>query len=265
MKKNFLIITVLISGFILMNGQYDISLQEDGNKTKGQDKYRSIPNKAFDVGEKLVFDIDWGVATVGSAEMAIPRILKWNGREVYEITSRALSNDLISKIYKVDDRIVSYIDKEGIFSWRLEKNLNEGDWHQRSLFMLDQDINLAYSRKDTVEIPEFCQDVLSAFFYIRTVDLEVGKKIEIPNYDNDKVYYLVVDVLKKQEIRVPAGKFKCIVVEPKLKTQGLFKHQGRIKIYLTDDDRRIPVLMTSEVKFGKIQAKLKRIENTNQR
>ncbi|KPK92489.1 hypothetical protein AMJ80_06570 [bacterium SM23_31] len=208
----------------------------------------------------MTYDIDWGPATVGTAVISVQQIKKYNGRDVYELRTHAQSNDIISKIYKVNDQVVSYTDKEGIFSWRLEKNLNEGNWRQRRLFLLDQIKNLAYSENDTVNIPEYSQDIISAFFYVRTQDLQVGKTIEIPHYDNDKVYYLNVEVIKKQEVRVPAGRFNCIVVEPKLKTQGLFKHQGRIKIYLTDDEKKIPVLMTSKVVFGQVAVKLTKIE-----
>jgi len=264
MQKNIItLIVVLLIGFGFVNyawivdsGKTEIS----GEIIDAQKKLRSIPNKAFTVGEKLTFDIDWGPATVGTAVMAVPRVKKFNGRDVYEVRTRAMSNKLISAFYPVDDQVISYIDTEGIYSLRLEKRLSEGKWRQRRLFFLDQEKNLAYSEKDTVKIPEYSQDILSAFFYIRTQDLQVGKTIEIPHYDNDKVYYLTVEVLKKQQVRVPAGKFNCIVVEPKLKTQALFKHEGRIKIYLTDDEKKIPVLMTSKVVFGQISAKLTKIE-----
>ena len=223
-------------------------------------KLRSIPNKAFTVGEKLTFDIDWGPTTVGTAEFAIPRIKKYNGRDVYEVRSRTRSNSLISAFYPVDDRYVSYIDTAGIYSLRFEKHLNEGKWHEDRLFVLDQEKNLAYSEQDTIDIPEFCQDVLSAFFYVRTLDLKIGQTYEIPNYDNDKIYNIVVEVQKKLQIRVPAGKFDCIVIEPKLKTQALFKHQGKIKLYLTDDERKIPVQIVSRVIFGQIAVRLTKIE-----
>ena len=256
-----LIVLILVIGisYALVAGPaviYDVVENADRQKTN-----RSVPNKAFTIGEKLTFDIDWGPTTVGTTVMAVPLIKKFNGHDVYEIRSRTLSNKVISTFYPVDDQLISYIDTAGIYSVRFEKNLNEGTWHQRRLFILDQDKNLAYSRQDTVEIPEYCQDVLSAFFYVRTQNLKIGETLEIPHYDNDKIYNIVVEVLKRQQIRVPAGKFDCIVVEPKLKTQGLFKHQGRIKIYLTDDEKKIPVLIVSKVIFGQIAIKLTKIES----
>ena len=239
---------------------FDILRPDEFSLLKQSRKFRSIPNKAFTVGEKFTFDIDWGFSTVGSASLAIPRIIKYNGFNVYEVRSRAQSNNLISKIYKVDDQVISYIDSTGIFSVRIEKKLSEGNYRQNREFILDHIKQLAYSKRDTVKIPEYCQDILSAFYYVRTQNLKIGTVLEVPNYDNGKIYNIIVEVQKKQQVRVPAGKFNCIVIEPTLKSEGLFKHQGTIKIYLTDDERKIPVLMVSNVVFGEISARLVKIE-----
>ncbi len=221
---------------------------------------RVISNNAFSVGEKLTFDIDWGPSTVGTATISIPQVVTRNGRGAFEVRSRVLSNRFISAIYPVDDKIISYIDTLGIYSLGFEKKLSEGKWRQERKFVLDQENNTAFSQHDTVDIPAYCQDVLSAFFYVRTQELKIGDIIEVPHYDNDKVYDIEVKVQGKKQIRVPAGKFNCIVVEPKLKTEGLFKHQGRIHIYLSDDERKIPILMVSKVIFGQVAAKLTAIE-----
>lgn len=225
-----------------------------------QEQGRVIPNKAFSVGEKLTFDIDWGPITVGTAEMAIPRIKKYNGHTVYDVRSTVYSNKMVAKIYPVEDRFISYIDSAGIYSHRFEKHQREGNWKRDRIFFLDQVNNLGISRQDTIEIPRFTQDIISAFYYVRTLDLKVGDVIDIPNYDNGKVHDIEVEVQKKIRIRVPAGKFDCLLIEPKLKTQALFKNEGRIFIYVTDDERKIPVLMVSKVIFGQISAKLTKIE-----
>lgn len=221
---------------------------------------RTVENKAFNVGEKLSFDIYWEFVKVGSADLSINKILNYNNREVFEVESRVASNSIISSIYKVDNMVKSYIDAEGIYSHKLEKRLREGSYKADRLFLFDQENNIAISEDDTLEIPENCQDILSSFYYLRTLDLEVGKSYDIPNYDNGKIYYLNVKVLKRQTVRVPAGKFKCLVIEPTLKGEGLFKNEGRMKIYLTDDERKIPVILASKVKFGDVVAKLRKIE-----
>lgn len=226
----------------------------------GTQQMRSIPNNAFSVGEKLIFDVDYGFLTVGTAVMAIPRIMEYNGHDVYEVKTSVVSNRFISAVYPVKDEFISYIDTAGIYTHRFEKHLSEGRYKRDRIFSFDHENNLAYSKRDTIDIPAFIQDVISAFYYVRTLDLKIGDVIDITHYDNSKIYDIVVEVLKKQQIRVPAGKFDCIVIEPKLKTQALFKNEGRITIYLTDDERKMPVLMVSKVKFGQIMAKLSKIE-----
>jgi len=260
MKYSLIIALLLLSLCAGLVSAQDFPVQISGEKSN---TFRYIPNNAFDVGEVLSFDIYWEIAHVGSATLKVKSLLEYNNRGVYEVESRALSNKVISSFYSVDDRVISYIDTAGIFSHRVEKHLKEGKYRADRLFLLDQATNTAISREDTITIPEYCQDILSSFYYVRTLDLKVGDKIDVPNFDNDKVYDIVVNVLKKQKIRVPAGTFDCLIIEPKLRSEGLFKHEGRITIYLTDDEKKIPVMLVSKVIFGEVAAKLIKIENIN--
>jgi hypothetical protein len=68
-----------------------------------------------------------------------------------------------------------------------------------------------------------------------------------------------VRVLGRQKVKTPAGKFQCVVVEPLLKAGGIFKNKGRLVIWLTDDERRIPVQMKSKVMIGSIKVVLQEI------
>jgi hypothetical protein len=66
-----------------------------------------------------------------------------------------------------------------------------------------------------------------------------------------------VKVQGRERVKVPAGTFDCLVVEPMLKAGGLFKHEGRIWVWLTDDTTKLPVLMKTKVIIGTVDAKLK--------
>lgn len=223
--------------------------------------YRKQPNRAFEVGEHLVFDIAYGAITAGTATMSVADTQRVNGRLCYRAVTTARSSDFFDKIYRVRDQAESLIDREGLFSWKFDKRINEGKLKRHKWAIFDQDDHVVYTQKDTLAIPEFAQDILCSFYYARTVPLRVGQSFEIDSYNDGKVYSLRILVHAKDRVKVPAGQFKCIVVEPVLKGEGLFSQKGRLAIWLTDDERRIPVLMKSKILVGSIDARLRSISN----
>jgi hypothetical protein len=111
-----------------------------------------------------------------------------------------------------------------------------------------------------VPIPPRTQDVLSALYYIRTLPLQVGQAISLANHTDGKNYPLIVKVLGREHVKVDAGEFDCIIVEPILRGPGVFTQSGRLTVWLTDDRRRMPVLMKSKVVIGHVAAILKSYE-----
>ena len=220
---------------------------------------RTLENRAWGVGEYLEFSLSYGLISAGWAVMKIPEIIEHNGFTCYRVLSIAHSNDFVSMFYPVRDTVESYIDTKGIYSHYFRKHLHEGGYKVDRVTTFDQRRQLAITAKDTVPTYPFVQDVLSSLYYIRIQDLVPGKDILIDNHTDRKNYPLKVIVHGRQEIEVPAGKFKCIVVEPVMRYEGIFKAKGRITIWLTDDRHKMPVKMQSEVYLlGSISAKLKK-------
>jgi hypothetical protein len=109
-------------------------------------------------------------------------------------------------------------------------------------------------------------DAVSAFYFVRTIDYSksrIGEKIYLQNFYKDSTYSLAVKFLGRQRIDVDAGTFNCIIVEPLMKEGGLFKSEGRIVIWLTDDDRKIPVKVSTKVVVGSIDAELREYTGIN--
>ncbi len=217
---------------------------------------RYIENVAFGVGEKLFFDINYGFINAGSATMEVERLIEYQGRPCYQIVTHAGSNSFFSNFYRVDDRIESIVDALGVFSWRFSKNLREGNYRADNTYSFGQRENVVYYDGDTVDVGAYVQDALSTLYYVRTQPLEVGKSIYVDNFVDGKKYHLEVQVLKKETISVDAGTFDCIVVEPLSENVGVFKQEGRLKVWLTDDYIKMPVLMKSKVVVGSISAEL---------
>ena len=222
---------------------------------------RVIENNAFDIGEKLTFIIRYGLIVAGSATMSIPEIVKVKGYECYHIITNARSSKFFSVFFKVNDRVESFMDKDGLFSWRFEKHLREGKYKADQYVDFDHVKRIVVTnKKDTLRIPPCVQDVLTTFYYVRTLPLEVGKSVFIDNQADRKLYPLEIKIHGKERITVRAGTFDCVVIEPMLRSDSIFKQQGRLTVWLTDDSRRIPVQMKSKVLIGSITAELKEMK-----
>lgn len=211
----------------------------------------------FGAGEKFVFSVQYGIINAGEASLEIRGIATIDSTACYHIVSDARSNRVFSRFFKVRDRFESYMDTVSLMSIYYEKHLREGKYRKDEEVRFDQKNHKAIYKDRTIPIPPRTQDVLSALYFVRTLPLEVGHSFAVANHTNGKNYPIVVKVLKREQITVEAGTFDCIVVEPILRSAGLFKHQGRLTVWLTDDKYRIPVLMQSKVVVGAISAVLK--------
>jgi hypothetical protein len=219
---------------------------------------RVVTNQAFGVGERLVFSVGWEFVNAGTAVMEIPEVVKLDGRKCYHIVSTAKSNKVFSVFFEVDDRVESFMDVHGHYSLRYDKHLREGKFKADVSMVFDQENHLAIydAGKDTLEVQEYAQDVLSAFYFVRTQELTVGRSLFVPNHADKKNYPLEVRVIRKEKVKVKAGEFDCLVVEPILQTPGIFEQKGSLTVWLTDDAAKMPVLMKSKVVIGSIVTEL---------
>jgi hypothetical protein len=234
--------------------------------------YPVVENNAFHIGEKLTFKVRYGFVRAGTATMSVVKEKVINDKPVYHIQTTAESDAPFSWVYEVKDVVNSYLDKDGLFSWRFEKMLREGGYeidHFVDYFPEDSLAkvkNIRYRDEGNeesaydVKVPPFAMDVLAAFYYIRTKPLRIGDIISMVNHDNKKTYDLEVHVYMRETVDTAAGEFKCLKIEPLLKGEGIFKQKGRLLVWVTDDAYKIPVQMTSEIAVGHITTELEKIE-----
>lgn len=217
---------------------------------------------AFPIPERLEFDVSYAGIPAGRAVQEVTM----EGDEVH-IVSTARSADWLKIFFPVNDRIESILISGapplhiGVPRFYSER-INEGWTHFKKDAVFDRQ-KLEVHTKDFLKNSETTQkitprtyDTLSSFFYFRTVQLKVGSSTFIEIFDCKKSWNTEVQVLRHEEIETPLGKFKTVVIKPILKFEGIFARTGDMYIWLTDDDRRIPVQMKSKVKIGSITATL---------
>lgn len=214
--------------------------------------------------EKLEYEVHWGLVNVGTAHLTSTDAVKVRGRAAYHIVSEAVSNNFIDAFYRVRDRNESWMDVETLTSFGYLKKQREGgffrdewvlfDWGRKKFFAHVTNKSGEVSRKEG-PIPELVHDVLSSMYYIRCQDLEVGREYSVA-VNTKENWPLVVKVLKKEKIKTVFGKKECFLVEPFLQ-EGLFIQKGKkLQLWMTADERKIPVKMKAEVIIGHISADL---------
>lgn len=214
----------------------------------------SLPSLPFAPGEDLTFAVKYGVVRAGDARLAV-EAGKTPGH--FRFLSTAKSARFFDTFFPVDDRIVSVWSSDLRLPMEFEKRSREGKYKKDVSYRFDHDRGVAlYANGRREKISPGTQDVLSAFYLVRTHKLVPGTTFEIPNHADGKNYQLVVKVHDRETVNVPAGRFDCVVVEPLLRTSGLFKQEGRLLIWVTDDSRHMPVLMKSKIAVGSIVAEL---------
>lgn len=244
------------TGGIVMSAVFLASLA-----TAGDPKAHVVP---FTAGEHLRFVIRYGVIHAGFATLNVDEGPVVKGRPTWKISSKAWSNKVMDVLYPVRDRNESWMDQKGLYSHHFEQDLREGSYAAKrwidynygtKQFVRVEERKGKQSRKDG-PIPGPVQDVFSSLYYARALPLEVGKTYEFVTNSDNKNWTLVLNVIKRETVNVKAGKFSCLRVEPVMQSEGIFKNKGQLLVWLTDDDKRTPVLIRTHISIGAVTAEL---------
>ena len=210
-------------------------------------------------GERLEYTLEYGLVRAGSASMEVGPLEQVLGRPCVTLTTRARSADAFDLVFKVDDWVRSLFDFERLFTWRFERHIREGSYSRDETVHYDPVNRVArYDDGRAYRTPAQAQDVLSALYFVRSGPLEPGSSVFVPTHADRKNYALEVKVGQEETVTTPAGTFDCVVVEPVLQSEGIFRQQGRLQIWLTRDPAHVPVLMKSKVVIGHVAALLTR-------
>ena len=221
---------------------------------------RSVDNTAFGFGERLEYNVQYMGITGGKASFTIGTdAVQVHGHSCYDVRFDVASLESLDWLYRVRDRYRTYIDVGGIYPLKFEQRIREGNYRRDYTATFDQVAHKAVTTEGTFDVPAFVHDIVSAFYYVRTFDLKryrKGQSIKLQNFFGKKTHDLEVKVLGRQRVTVEAGVFDCVVIEPMVQEGGLFKSEGRIMIWLSDDERKIPVKVSTKVLIGSIDAEL---------
>jgi hypothetical protein len=239
-----------------------VAFQQARGQEAGQTLAASFPTiqprkiVPFDTGERLTFDVRFGGIKVGTGRMEVVGFQDIRGREAWH-TRFTVKGGI--PLYRVNDRLECWIDTRTFESLRFVQDLEEGRRDKERFYEIFPE-QATYSEKGEVEHAPSVEDPLddAAFMYfVRTIPLEVGKTYSFNRYFRPDRNPVQIRVLRKEEVKVPAGKFQTVVIQPVIKSKGIFSEKGHAEMWLTDDSRRLLVQMKTDLSIGSLNLYLR--------
>ena len=212
----------------------------------------------FKVGETLTFDVSFSKLIFSGDIAELKMSVTKSGQaqtSLLELKADLVSKGFYPKLFgvKVKNHFSAVVNSTDLGLHTSTKKIEEGKTRREQVSVLNRETGrLTYTDRDLANtkaapevkettVPTWIQDILSAFYYVRTQKLEEGKVIPIPLTDYGQVYSIEVVVGKREEIKVDAGKFKTVMLDAKIFDGRYLRRSGEMHIWVTDDERRLPV------------------------
>ena len=211
----------------------------------------------WSVGERLSYDVRFGFIKAGTGEMRVMGVEPIRGRPAWHGRFTVHGGYLA---LRVDDVLETWMDVTTLSSLRFEQDFKEIGRERQKLFDIYPERQV-YLQRGKTEKPSVANplDDGSFLYFIRTVPLVVGETYEFDRYFIPDRNPVRIRVLRREQVSVPAGTFTCIVLQPIIKTRGIFSENGQAEIWLTDDAKRIMVQMKSKLAFGSLNLYLRSV------
>ena len=219
------------------------------------------PGVPWAAGEYLEYQLKVGVFSAGSGRMQVMGQDSIRGHTAWRLHFNVTGGFLF---VHVNDSYDSWMDVETLNSLRFRQDLSEAGNKRKRQYEIFPDRGM-YSEngKEEEKSVENPLDDASFFFFVRSLPLKVGESYSYNRNFNPKANPVILKVERKDTITVPAGRFAAIVIQPIIKTGGLFAEGGHAEIWLSDDNRRILLQMKTRVPvIGSLNLYLRSFKNT---
>jgi hypothetical protein len=207
---------------------------------------------ASSIPELLNYELTWAGVKIGTSSITTA----FNGPTL-EIVSKVDSEPWSAPFYKVEDLEISRLDRVGkgfaLHSYKMKLHEGRNDWYRAASLNRKKKtfdfVNLRSFEKSSKPLIEPAWDPVSCLYYLRQLPLTVGKTVTVNVLDKGKLNRIKIKVLRRETVRTPAGTFRTIVISPEMQieSEGLFYARGPLQIWLTDDAKKVPVMIEKRI------------------
>ena len=261
LKKFSLFLIILICFLLKTHGQ--LTTKSDKNSTQ------EIPFKA---GEWLEFRIHYGFFNASFATIELVKDTL-NGSPVFHAKGYGRTIGLARLFFKLEDYYDTYFDEKKVIPYWFIRDIYEGGYTKNLEINFDhkKKIALVHNKKNntkaTFQIAENAQDLISAFYYLRTFypkeKIMINDTFSINMFFDNENYVFKMKYLGKELISTKFGIIRCMKFRPYVQSGRVFREKESVTLWITDDENKVPIRLQAELAIGAIKADLNRFKNLN--
>ncbi|MCA8831623.1 DUF3108 domain-containing protein [Hymenobacter pini] len=228
---------------------------------------RTIANTSFERGEVLQYKVHYGLINAAEATIELDDdVHRIHERPCYKATVTGRTTGSFDFFLRIRDTWRSYIDTTSILPQRFFRNIEENNYRKRETVDFDHvkdvaDVESHKKNKDdvkkgTFKVPNNVQDIVSGFYFLRTLNYDqrkVGEVIKVQGFFDEDVFNMDVIYKGREIVETKAGTIRTIRLVPKMPSNKLFKGENAISVFLSDDRNKVPVLIQAEMFVGSVK------------
>lgn len=222
-----------------------------------------VENNAFQEEEQLIYKVSYtsaiGGFVAGTATVEVKACEDTtisNSSDFYHIVGIGETNNFFNIFYKVHDRFESVISKETLLPEKFIRRTREADYTYDDDVIFNREENLAISRRAEKPVPENVHDIISAVYFMRTLNLEdfrTDSTYLIDFFLDDSAYHSHIKYVGRGYLETEWGWLPCLKVMPMMVTGEVFSKKYPMFVWITDDENHIPLMAESEVIVGSVR------------
>lgn len=241
--RKFLFLLILLSSFVLGQG--------------------------FSSNEFLKYRVHYGFLNAGFATLTVSETM-YNGKPNYHVVGKGSSSGAVRIFYKVDNLYETYFDKEKIVPNKFIRQITESNYSKNKVLIFDNDkgiVTINDLKNNQVKQEKYdiqVQDMLSAFYYLRTKsaeDFKIGEFLSVNVFMDDEIYPFKLKVNGREKIKTKFGRVNAIKLTPYVQKGRIFKKSESVTMWVSDDDNLIPLSIQAELVVGKLKIDLDSYKN----
>ncbi|QSE99017.1 DUF3108 domain-containing protein [Fulvivirga lutea] len=259
--KRGVILLIFISALLISSDQYK--------------SYRSVPNTSFIPGEVINYKVHYGFVNAAEGKMVISdKLFKINNRHCYKIDVYGKSIGMFDVFLRIRDNWGTYLDTASIIPHKAYRYIEEGKYRKKEIVnfhhfnkkveVIDFDKNKEiWKPAKEFEAPTYVQDMVSGYYYLRTLDFDKLKEneiIQLKAFFDDEVYDFNIRFLGREEVKTKIGTIRSLVLSPIMPENSLFDGENSIRVWISDDRNKVPIKVKAQMFVGAVEVDIQSYE-----